>query len=1281
MFAQPHEGIFGTGDAIGISVHLNRKVAFNGTLALQLALDDAVRPAAVAVARAMAGGALSAYATVVHLEYVVEHGAHARYLDYSGANALTHSGGTLVDVDGLAVNLTLPAPRTAESLTADLHWEVGAPLLGSKRRILIDGSAPEPAPPPPPPADPAPAATGVVFVPGHSSPSGAYSAGDVVAFHVAFTAPVHAVCGTSLRCPAVRMNTGREAAYAAGNGTAVLEFAYVVDAADAVGALDYRDTRAEGHKAQWTPRAQSAALGVYDGRIQGASGEGKAATFLPLPGAAGSLAAAAAISLESAAPTIVGVTASAATPDGVYGTDGEIGVRVHFSRAVSLVGDAPPFLDLALANVDDATATAPAAYVSGNNTYTLDFAYRVRAGDLAARLDVVAGRLGGTTVLRASAAPQVPAVLDLPAHPPRTAIAPLSLVGSGHCIAVQTAQFFWVERVYLDVPWSGVPVVRAGAVVVVAVEFGEPVRAPGDDAPPTLALQLDGGAVEAVFSGMKSPTTMLFSYTVAGGDAAACLEYASVDALAAGRCDAALATADGAPVAIKLPSPGGPRSISAARCLQVETPPPRVVAVAVVDTAPGTYGVGQEISITAQVDDWWASEATVTPQMALDDLRQLAAPSAVAPANGTVVFTVTYVVLAGDATAALGVGTVFIGAVSFPPEKWALGAIEIETSAPYVVDVTTSAVAAVYTEGDAIPLTVRFSAPVTAAGGNATLLLTAGGRTVAVEAAATPEGGSAELSFAYVVAADDETSRLEYTGVAGLELPSGATLRRSSTTPTTDAVLALPLRASPRSLLGSSAVVVDTKAVRVASVGAVSPPGRYGVGARLTLAVTFSHAVVVVAVAGAGDAPQLLLAGGMVATYVRGSGSDTLEYEFDVAPGDAASPLEVSSVDALRRAGGHWNIRSGGILRQHVALSVQSGVLPAAGIVVDTRPATIVGVTADGGAGAADGAAYGYGTGAEVAILVEFSDAVHVPDAAFSEVHVVLDLGCSFLEPDRKGSVHTSACAASPLAVAAPLVGGNGTSTLRFLYTVAEGHAARDLDLLGVGCRRCAASGNPRHLSDCPAGFVGTVLRDSTAPSQPAVLATPCPGAAGSLSLNGDVVIDTAPPRALFAVSTRDPRAYSVGESIDVHVVFDKPVALVGTGVPLLRFEPTAPARGIGADDAAVALWHGYPRVPPPPITCECRTWSKLGWWVCGFAEAVAAAEEGEGYAAVFAPAFDVEGAFPYRDRALAFTYAVQAEDGFRLRVPPDGLSVPGGLEVLRASTNPTTRAVSWSGA
>jgi kexin len=125
-----------------------------------------------------------------------------------------------------------------------------------------------------------------------------------------------------------------------------------------------------------------------------------------------------------------------------------------------------------------------------------------------------------------------------------------------------------------------------------------------------------------------------------------------------------------------------------------------------------------------------------------------------------------------------------------------------------------------------------------------------------------------------------------------------------------------------------------------------------------------------------------------------------------------------------------------------------------------------------------------YGPGAVIPLKVKFSGVVTV-DTAGGTPTLLLETGAV----DR----------------AAVYESGSGTDTLTFLYTVAGGDTASDLDYTGTGA--LALNG-------------GSI---TALPSCDATLALPAPGMPGSLAVNANLLIDTSPPVAGLVVDGPGP--------------------------------------------------------------------------------------------------------------------------------------------------------------
>ncbi len=106
---------------------------------------------------------------------------------------------------------------------------------------------------------------------------------------------------------------------------------------------------------------------------------------------------------------------------------------------------------------------------------------------------------------------------------------------------------------------------------------------------------------------------------------------------------------------------------------------------------------------------------------------------------------------------------------------------------------------------------------------------------------------------------------------------------------------------------------------------------------------------------------------------------------------------------------------------------------------------------------------------------------------------------------------------------------GGGSNTLTFNYTIQAGDTSSDLD----------------YVSSAALGLNGGAVSDSA--TNDANLTLPSPGAAGSLSANKNLVVDTTPPTVSSVSSTQANGAYKAGVIIPVTVTFSEAVNVTGT--------------------------------------------------------------------------------------------------------------------------------------
>ena len=509
------------------------------------------------------------------LEFLYEVGAgdHADMLDYDGRFALYGGGGTITEEGiGVAANLELPAPGDPGSLSYS-------------REIKIDGIEPRVA-------SVAPA-----------SPGGAYGRGERIEIAVAFSEPV----SYSGAGPVLNLNVSGDAvpaAYARGNGTAALTFAYTVREGDMPAGLAYHGR------------------GALSGTLSDAVGNAANLT-LPAPGARGSLSyasAAAAIVVDGAAPRVTSV--ASATPDGAYREGERIEIAVAFAEPVSYLGVAPRLL------LNVSGAPAPAAYDMGNDSNTLTFAYTVQAGDTSDKL-----AYWNTTALSGALADAAgnAAVLALPEPGEDGSLSYAKSIridtDAPRVVRVAAAQGTTPDREY-----------GRGERIGVAVAFTEPVSYSG--ARPVLQLNVSGTAKAATYESGNGTATLVLAYTVGSGDVSDGLAYWNTEALSGSIVDAA-----DNPANRTLPAPGDAGSLSGSAAIVVDGVAPRVSSVTS-GTDDGEYGAEERIEIAVAFTES-VSYSGDAPVLLLN-VSGAARAAAFASGNDTSRFVFSYTVGAGD---------------------------------------------------------------------------------------------------------------------------------------------------------------------------------------------------------------------------------------------------------------------------------------------------------------------------------------------------------------------------------------------------------------------------------------------------------------------------------------------------------------------------------------------------------------------------------------------------------------------------------------------------------
>ncbi len=516
-----------------------------------------------------------------------------------------------------------------------------------------------------------------------------------------------------------------------------------------------------------------------------------------------------------------------------------------------------------------------------------------------------------------------------------------------------------------------------------------------------------------------------------------------------------------------LPAPGSAGSIGGTKSIAIDTTAPTVTAVTST-TANGTYGVASVITITIG----WSEPVAVTgvPQLALNS----GGTASYSTGTGTSTLGFTYIVAAGQntpvldytSTTALSLngGTIFdtvtnpdaaVLTLPAPGSASSIGgtkSIAIDTTAPTVTAVTSTNADGAYGVGSVITITVGWSEPV-AVTGTPQLALNSGGT-----ASYSSGTGTSTLSFTYIVAAGQNSAKLDFTSTGALTL-NGGTIFDLVTNPNA-AVLTLPAPGSAGSIGGTKSIVINTTGPAVTAVTSTNANGAYGVGSVITITVGWTTNVVVT------GTPQLALNSGGTASYSSGSGTGTLSFTYIVAAGQNTPVLDYTSTTAL-------SLNGGTIFDTVTNPDAAVLTLPAPGsansiggaksIAIDTTAPTVTAVSSTTANGI-------YSVSSVITITVGWSEPVVVT-------------GTPELALNSGGIASYSS--------------GTGTSTLNFTYTVAAGQNTPKLDYTSTG----ALSLNG-----------GTIFDTVTTNPNAAVLSLPAPGAAGSLGANKSIQIDTVAP-------------------------------------------------------------------------------------------------------------------------------------------------------------------------
>ena len=266
-------------------------------------------------------------------------------------------------------------------------------------------------------------------------------------------------------------------------------------------------------------------------------------------------------------------------------------------------------------------------------------------------------------------------------------------------------------------------------------------------------------------------------------------------------------------------------------------------------------------------------------------------------------------------------------------------------------------------------------------------------------------------------------------------------------------------------------LIVSIVHPRVTSVSATNANGSYKIGDVINVTVTFDAVVTV-----SGGTPALLLETGAVdrsASYVSGSGTNTLSFSYTVQAGDVSADLDYNSSTALVTNGA--TIRSATLLDALLALPVVGSANSLGGqkaIVIDgiVPLVTSVAVPANGI----------YVAGQNLDFVVTFDDAVTIAGGT-PRIGLTLDgngipRGVNVAAPQAASTVYAS------------YVSGSGTAMLTFRYTVATGNLdGNGIELAATidanGATLTDASGNPATLALNGVAATTGILVDAVSPT------------------------------------------------------------------------------------------------------------------------------------------------------------------------------------------------------
>ena len=656
----------------------------------------------------------------------------------------------------------------------------------------------------------------------------------------------------------------------------------------------------------------------------------------------------------------------------------------------------------------------------------------------------------------------------------------------------------------------------------IAVSFNQIVNVTGV---PQLSLET-GDTDELInYRSGTGSSTLMFRFTVGLGNASNDLDYTDTTALTLN--GGSIRDVSGNNAILTLIPPGSTGSLSANKALVIDGAAPLVSSVTS-SALDSTYIVGDTIAINVVFSE--VVTVTGAPTLTLET-GQNDAVLYYNSGTGTSTLGFEYIIESGHFSSdlnyvdtlafSLNGGTVrdaasnnaelFMPSVDSTNSLAGNKALVIDGIIPIIDSVRTNIDDGLYKLGDTLGITIAFSEPVYVVG-TPQISLETGNQDAVVDY--TRGSGTNVLTFRYTVSSGETTDSLDYVGSIALALNEGSIKDFGGN----NAILTLPDPGATGSLSENNAISIDGIVPTVFSVSSSSADSVYKIGDAIPILITFSEAAFVDTSLGK---PRLFLETGAqdaFAEYSAGNGTTVLSFIYTVSSGNVSNDLDYLSDSALVYNNSTIRDAAGSLADLSIADPGAAGSLAAnKNLFIDGLSPTITSISSN----EIDTT---YSISDTLAITVTFSEAVTVSGVP----QLTLETGSTD--------------------AAANYISGTGTNVLTFQFIVVNGHTSEDLDIV---------SSTALNLNN---GSIADVVGNA------AILTLPNPGEAGSLGYNKAIALDANPPSVSLALSNNGNGNYKMGDTLDISIVFNEQVNVIG--VPQLTLET-------GSTDALVNYLSG----------------------------------------------------------------------------------------------------------